>query len=75
MVSGDESMKKAEEPGSPEVRWDVGARNPFPRAEAILLERKVIKGPVRWSELPAEEARHLLEEAFGTLYEMPEAAE
>jgi len=62
-------MKMKEEPTTPDVRSNVGVRNPFPLAEAILLERKVIKSPIQWSELSAEEARHLLEKAFDIPYE------
>jgi hypothetical protein len=69
VVRGDEIMKKQKEESEvPDVRSDVGVRNPFPLAEAILLEREVIKSPIRWSELSAEEARDLLEKAFDMPY-------
>jgi hypothetical protein len=68
-VSGDENMRKSEEPETPEVISEVGVRNPFVLTEIILMERKVIKSPIQWSELSPEEARHLMEEAFGIPYE------
>lgn len=60
---------KVKEEETPDVRSDVGVRNPFPLAEAILMERKVVKSPIQWSELSAEEARNLLEKAFGISYD------
>jgi hypothetical protein len=68
-VSGDENMRKSEEPETPEVISEVGVRNPFVLTEIILMERKVIKSPIQWSELSPEKARHLMEEAFGIPYE------
>jgi hypothetical protein len=50
------------------ARSDVGVRNPFPLAEAILMRKRIVKGPINWRELPAEKAKSYLSKAFGIPY-------
>jgi Calpain family cysteine protease len=51
-----------------EVRSNVGVRNPYSLAEAILLKRGVIEAPIPWRKLPAETAKAYLFKAFHVTY-------
>ena len=50
------------------IRSDVGVRNPYPLAEAILRQRRIIDEPINWHELTTEEAHRHLHKAFGLPY-------
>jgi len=62
-------IKPPEKEQSPEARSNIGVRNPFPLAEAILLQKGKIKEPIDWTALSAEQARKLLEKAFKIPYD------
>lgn len=62
-------MKQKEEEPASEARSNIGVRNPFPLAQAILLRKKVVEGPINWMELSAKKERALLEQAFKIPYE------
>ena len=61
--------KEMPEEENPEARSNIGVRNPFPLAEAILLQKGKIKEPIDWTALSAEQARKLLEKAFKIPYD------
>jgi hypothetical protein len=57
-----------EKPRKIHVRSNVGVRNPFPLAEAILLRRGITKEPIIWTKLPVETAKSYLYKAFHLNY-------
>ena len=57
-----------EKPRKMHVRSNVGVRNPFPLAEAILLKKGIIKTPFSWTKISAETARSYLYKAFHLNY-------
>jgi hypothetical protein len=51
-------------PRIPEMRSNLGVRNPYPLAEAILRRRGKIEGHIDWRELPLPMVKDYLFQAF-----------
>jgi hypothetical protein len=68
-MPGDETMIP-EKNREVRVRSNVGVRNPFPLAQAILLREEQIEGDhIDWTEIRVERAKEYLYRAFKVRYE------